>query len=549
MRKLIILLLLLTSAAINGQIDYYFSSFQSQPCPADSTRVIKSAPNVEIYQTIDNTPFGVLDSDRCFPVRVDGFTKSVDLADLDVDRLLFFRHKVYANFLAYPVQPNTVLSVQGRLNGNMDFYDNTLGCEGPDCTQMILGFTVPNADTTDLISTLTPLAFDAQCDISTCVTTQAFSEGQYLREALYQIKLTGNAVTEGEILFPSLSIYDIGVSSIIVQDDQLIPEEYYTSDNHYEVPVEHLFPSYEPVIFAYHESTYPSNATRSYIDFNLEENKDTVQNINIVDTEYMTFLFQNFVSIRGGLVAGSDSIRHNLNFEISTMMCFFIIELVMGSGTTVSFHKGGGLDLRGASACLQLRDGARMTVESGHDMTYGIAGIGNLALKDNAIIEVRSGASLTFDGNLMLDDYDRLPDNNQASIILEPESTLTFTEKSKITSNYTEDMKINVYMNGGTLNLSDLNPEYRSKLNLIYPSREEDGFFSVFPNPASEYISLPVSDAYVGSAQVSQLTGADMQTLPIVDGRLDISDLGTGVYVVSYAVDGVRMMGKFVVAR
>lgn len=549
MRHLLLLLIMISSAALSGQIDYYFTSVQSQPCPADSARVITSAPNVEIYQTIDNTPFGVLDSNRCFPVRVDGFKKYVDLTDLDVDRFLFFRHKVYANFIDYPVQPNTVLSVQGNLGGNMDFYDNTLGCEGPQCTQMILGFTIPNEDNTDLISTLTPLAFDEQCDISTCVTTQAFAEGQYLTEALYQIKLTDDAVSNGEILFPGLYVSDGGLSSQIVTEDQLIPEEYYISDNHYEVPAEALFPFYEPVIFAYHEATYPSNATRSYIDFNLEENKDTVQNISIVDSEYMSFLFQNFVSLRGGLVDGSDSIRHNLNLEISTMMCFFIIELVMGSGTTVSFHKGGGLDLRGASACLQLRDGARMTVESGHDMTYGIAGIGNLALKDNAIIEVRSGASLTFDGNLMLDDYDRLPDNNQASIILEPESTLTFSEKSKITSNYTEDMKINVYMNGGTLNLSDLNPKYRSKLNLIYPSREEDGFFSVFPNPASEYISVPVSDAYVGSARVSQLTGADMQTLPIVDGRLDISDLGTGVYVVSYAVDGVRMMGKFVVAR
>jgi hypothetical protein len=128
---------------------------------------------------------------------------------------------------------------------------------------------------------------------------------------------------------------------------------------------------------------------------------------------------------------------------------------------------------------------------------------------------------------------------------LNPGSSLVFGEKAHVTNAFSpnKDVKLNVFMNGGTLDDSQLSPAARQRIRRIYP-KPADRFADnvrVLQNPTPSDLLLDlVSD---GEAQVfvaihdlqGQLVWS--KTFEAVEGHnllnCDWGNLGAGVYMAS----------------
>jgi hypothetical protein len=90
---------------------------------------------------------------------------------------------------------------------------------------------------------------------------------------------------------------------------------------------------------------------------------------------------------------------------------------------------------------------------------------------------------------------------------LNPGSTLAFGPNASIMRKYNpeEDMRLNIYMNGGTLDWENLSPESRALINLIYPDPTiiPEGTLLIAPNPTADVLGFDYT------------TGEDTETIEV----------------------------------
>lgn len=316
-----------------------------------------------------------------------------------------------------------------------------------------------------------------------------------------------------------------------------IPEEFRAGISYIVEPNffldENVFPFGPVKVKVLHEGNgLPSKDNIFYNDINVEDSSSE-KIINIINTASSQLVFQNYTQLRGAVVdvPGNNSIRHRLNLvNDGADLClpgFF--EIIFGGEDEFRFRSGD-LFFGNKSSCLQFNNKSRFVIESKSHMNYGQNGTGLLALKDASSITLEEDASLFFDGELILSAFEPLP-----YVELEFGNRLSFSKKSKIHS-FENETPLTVYMNGGVLDISDLDQKYHKYLNIVYPnnSRSENSNFLVFPNPVIGTLNIQAlvecESCLLSFYDINgQMIKEDIQ-LKSGNNQFDISSFDAGLY-------------------
>lgn len=151
-------------------------------------------------------------------------------------------------------------------------------------------------------------------------------------------------------------------------------------------------------------------------------------------------------------------------------------------------------------ACMQFGKGSALTVTAGSHFDYGRPGHGMLAIRSNGKIVLESRAEMVMHNIFSIGEYRDETGPGKFSLHLKPGSKFTFGPEAMLTnenSRFRESTFLDVYMEGGMLDDSNLTPEERALIRKIYPnpSAEFADNLQVLGNPFSETLDLTITTA------------------------------------------------------
>jgi len=517
MKKSITLLLLVYSFIAFGQSPYdsFFKQTSLQPCPFDSTQMLLQFDAWEIYQTIDDRWDGIVDSSRCFEVKE--YTSNnfeIELAQINPNRPLFIRNRI-DDLNKIPLNPNMLYApgLWHTLTGTTSLNLAT-NCSGDFCSGLIVGVDIPDESGSgrDRRINSAPLKLDNFNDFEFCMITEYFPDN-FLRD--FVLKFSFDIISSNSTLrigsVANNEVYEYGTI------DEVAASPSYFDGTDYQVPLLDFSQGSiwtGNMVLLYNAPTYPSPTAPSYVNVSPSPNTAQQENMNLYIDTWQVLTPQPFTYFRGGLIEGSDSLRHMVNLiNNGGHLCIFsIVDLVFGGGTRY-VHQGGKIDFVNNFSCIQFLDGGVLEVADDTDLHLGKRGVGALALRQGGSIEIGKNSSLTIDLQVWMNESRGVRTPHQIYVSLNRGSRLIFTEDAQL-SNYGSidgQMKLNVYMNGGILDDSQLSPKERALINRIYPAPE--GPFAnqleLFPNPASDQcnISLVLAEEELVSIQIFDIYG------------------------------------------
>ncbi|MCB0705397.1 MAG: T9SS type A sorting domain-containing protein [Saprospiraceae bacterium] len=491
--------LLCLNLPLSAQWSGNFSELELIPCYGDSGTMISQPVNWTIYQTLENTWNGTIDSSICINVDIVSTKLMLAMDQIDTSRSVFIRYKFYESNKVL-LNPNAIYLLQIWSGTTGMSLNSTADCPGELCSGAITGIQFMNEDSTGFnMRYHSNVALNG--DYTGCVTTEPFEEN-WLREFIYKI-------TPNQISAPlNEAIFSLG--GLYLQEDYdqnqiqtcLIPEWLFNGTS-YEVPLYQISTysgwgtNYLALNGAWPDQ-YPSSANQYFIDAELIQNIDTPATININIDYYESLSYQLFTQFRGGLVDGSDSIRHIVNLvQDGGNICMESWIDVLFQKNRKFIYKGGQLDLNGRTACMQFRKGGALEVASGSTLYYGQDGFGILLLRTGGTIILSEGSHLRINNTLKLKSFEPNLSNlasNQITMDLPPDSKLSFGEHAKVMAQPGEEdfMRLNINMLGGEIDLSNLDATSRSYINLIYPTPGQDASanLKISPNPSTGELNI-----------------------------------------------------------
>lgn len=254
-----------------------------------------------------------------------------------------------------------------------------------------------------------------------------------------------------------------------------------------------------------------SRTTRSsnveYIDLKPAPNVDTITTVNIVVSSGGSLTFQPFVEVQGGYLLNDTTQRHQYNIiNNGGTYCSNIAERDFTGGNNY-IHNAGTVEFGGQTACMQFSEGSKLVVGKNTRFDYGLNGVGNLALRSGSSIEIGQGSELHINNNVMLFELKGKTEPQQIYITLNEGSKLSFGKLAKIGNEYSIDgsMQLNIYMKGGEVDLSQLAPESRALVHLIYDAPQPifSDNIKILGNPAQDNIRFAIVNAEPNSVSVS----------------------------------------------
>ena len=255
------------------------------------------------------------------------------------------------------------------------------------------------------------------------------------------------------------------------------------------------------------DTVYPSSNNIYYIEGRPEPNTDYSADVNLIVEEQFSLLFQPYTALRGALVEGSDTLRHIVNLiNNGNDMCLSgIVDFVFDDDAKFIF-KGGNINFEGKSACLMFKNKGALVVGENHTLYYGQNGKGILALQPGGEIILEKNSELIIDNTLWLQGFLSEKYEPQFYIDLQPSMTLTFGEHARILNllSHSENTKLNVFMNGGTLNDNNLSADSRNLINRIYPKPAERFLdnITIYQNPVSSELTFGFLADEVGNLKL-----------------------------------------------
>ncbi|MEQ8706591.1 MAG: T9SS type A sorting domain-containing protein [Phaeodactylibacter sp.] len=471
----------------------FYNSLENLPCPYDASATVQWPVDWAIYQTTDGTWDGPVDSSRCISVTANGFNPTIDLEQIDPEQPLFIRSTNIEDPLLLPdniylsasnVQPNTGSILK-------------LGTDCPDelCSGLITRINIPAEAEGERAVRTYKAGIDGnnlEYYTESCITSERFEE-QLLEEFI--IKFTFEAVSlAGQELRLFNSNFD-GAYSDINTFSALIFPDWSSNGDTYEALIEEVVeanPWSSNFLAVYSDTTYPSVDHPSFVEAQPETNSAEPKVLNLLTGFYGNLRFQPFTQIRGALVEGSDSVRHELNIINEGMdWCLGVIIDLVFDGSTNLVYGGGHLDFEGETACLMFLNESELQVKPRVDLHYGTDGDGLLGLGKGARVVLGEGSRLFINNRVVLWNHE-VSSENQAYIDLQPGNRLEFGPLSRLERVGIQETGIllNVYMNGGTLDDSGLSPEDRLLIHRIYPevAPKLSDNIKIFPNPVGEVL-------------------------------------------------------------
>lgn len=454
-----------------------FSQFETIPCPFNATTTVKAYKDWVLYQTLDDHWDGPIDSNICISLYTFDPIKGIDLETVDLSRPIFARCQfTEVNKILLEKDWLYTFSVNIYDPSNQVFLQGGTGCADNMCSGFYIGIQIPDETGTGTAIRWhqdIPSGDSTVTYFSTCLPTEYF-ENNYLREFIMKLKVTDGTSPTKKLKLKNAYLNSYGAPNYITQ---VIAPQFTFVDTSYEVSIVYVAdqPNWwnlDYMLLYTDHSSWPSSATPSYVEGRPDPNTTIPQTINLI-VDNGTFTPQPFAILRGALVEGSDSIRHNLNLvNNGGDFCLGgIIDFVFDDNTKY-IHKGGHVNMEGLTSCMMFRNGGTFEVAEGVTMQYGQDGRGMLALRSGGNMQLDKGSTLLFDGVLWLQGVPtaKHPDP-QFYLDLKPGTSLIFGERANVlnANSTSPDVKFNVYMNGGILEDSKLNPAARLLINRIYP--------------------------------------------------------------------------------
>lgn len=480
--------------------NYQFNDWSNTHCPWDTNLSYPQVDHWIAYQTLNDQWDGPVDSSICIPTwdPSAGIGARVNLESIDPNRALFFRMQVDSPGLE--LKPDWIYQLFFHMSINGASLNQADTCNGP-CSSLNIGMLIPDSSGTSSVlrwyeypSSLSPwLGINRYCQI-----TEGFSTLNGLKEFYFKLRFDNVSAGDKWGLY-ECDFYEGQFFWEPCLIDSILADYYDSQIDHYRVRGYDLSSQCASsfsnnILVHYNASGYPSPSNKSYVPVRPHPNSSSVDTIDIIIDQNNTFNFQPFTELIGDTIIG-DTLRHVVNLvNDGSIMCVpDIVELTFGGGTNY-IHQGGGFELQGRRSCVQLAKDGKLILGEGSTLHYGSNGLGMLLYRPRGSIELRSGSTLHFEGTFILQEPKHSTQRGEVFIRLPKTTSLIFEPGARIRNELSIDqaMKLNVLMEGGTIDLSGLSAEDREKVRLIYPDKHEerDPILSVWPNPASSFVNV-----------------------------------------------------------
>jgi len=499
MRALRIFLILLLPSFLFGQDinipNNLFLDFVTIPCPYDTSgqTMITTAEHWIAYQTLDDRWDGIIDSTQCINIEEIDDQASISISEFDKEKPIFVRNQMDSL--------SKVLLKKNWVNSFQFFGDFWQPLEfGLDDSGYILSGSILRTEVVDVPTDTS--VYRTHLGIATSLNGFPYFEGcypteksskNYLVDYILKFTLDDNASNDDQIHLGFVFHDAINENNLKPIESIVLPSECLDvtgeCDEYFFSLVDGLFSWNDHFVFLHANDSFPSptNIYTHEIDFDVPQAPMKTINLFVQGQEFLHF--QPYVETKGAFIAGSDSIRHELNIvNNGGQFCVDVIVEFTIEDNTRYVHNDGEVLLSGPTSCFRVQDNGKLIVGENAHLAYGKNGQGMLLLGSGGAIELRKNAALTIDNHLFIFDYEQQHSNlpQELNIYLEKGNTLTFGPNAQISSpNPNDDFKLNVYMNGGVLDDRNLSAQSRQLIRRIYPTpaAQLTDNIQVFPNP------------------------------------------------------------------
>ena len=529
-KTLLLICLFLSINHLKAQVPEFNFSTPTQGLCFDSVTTLLGWENWTAYHTLDNTWDGPIDSSYCISTRVDGDSWiQIQLSEVDLIRPVYLKWNAPDSVV---LNPDALYFFETTSDIGLTGLNMNNFCEGDNfCNGVFTEIQIPSDP---LDTSNTPILrryfeefmycdFGCGYNFSYCFPTEYFETGNILKQVVFKYDFSSN---NSSVVFymTDAAITDVSNCSNFLTEE--VMPSYNWGGNYYEIGWDYTecielggwCYSMKPNIALWSGEGIPSDTNRYYIDLYPIPNSPVQQEITLVISYDRSLTMQPFAYFRGGLLEGSDSVRHNLTLINEGMMCLNnFIDVVVGPGDQYIHKPGASVHFQSGRACMQLSGDAAMTITKNAKFLYGDNGNGVLAVYGNSTITLEEGAELILNNKLMIEDHDSLDYGTTVDVYMNKASRLSFGNKFRLVNfSRDENVKVLIHLNGGVLDFSGLSEEERRHFEVRYPEETQElAVIAVYGNPVDESLDFAFHSKGSGNSELRIYS---------VDGRL-VKDL------------------------
>jgi hypothetical protein len=547
MKSLLPALLMLCSFA-HAQVIPNFSEPELQPCYGGDE--VMTMPSWSIYQTLDNLWDGTRDSTVCVNAGYDSFKLDFNSAEVDASRPVFLKADVDTtmNF-----GPHELWKFSTYFYSSSILVDNVDYCNDGYCSGILMEVEVPESDSSVVIREYFANYNGSmnQNQVEMCVP---FEHMEFSRVKTFVIKLIVAENALVELLSPFQE--DMGWGTLYM--DSLSMTDYYNGSNTYEF---YAFNSGIANFVLPFDALdgFPSVSNISYLDLYPIQNSVDPQEITLNFTEYSSLIFEPFTAFRGGLVEGSDSVRHTFALINDGMeICMYPeFEVVMQPLTSYE-HRRGSINF-GHKACIRFKYNSDLIVAENAHFVCGTAGEGLLATDDGSRITVEENATFEINNGIALFDSPWLHEEQWTEVDVYKGGKIIFKEGSYVSSHVdNKRYKWLIHLHGGSADLSGLSPEDREYFVVVGKDAEVDSHeLVILGNPAKNVVHFEFNTYELGEWQLEVLDDRGKlhlrESLVLETSKnnrsLDVEKLPAGMYFLSLTKDDQKVQSRILIAE
>jgi hypothetical protein len=543
----LLFIILISSIGYSQVINVDSQNPISIPCPYDATQTILTYDNWEIFQTLDDTYSGERDNSVCPTLtNLIGSGFGIDLNSINIEKSVFVRllDKTQANNF---LEPDNLYTLFYGFNYVDEIYFDNL-CGTPLCNGLYLELELSDpmyTDTTYKASIIPFTNFDKFSNIE-CFSSEK-TESQNFTEVVYKFSFTDDIPLD-ESPTPLSPYFETSFDYTVLPEEIQISESLYNGLA-YNINLLQLA-NYNQALVKHYAPGLPSSTNISNTILSPEVPKSQATDINLTIDEYENIEYQLYSQLAGDFIDGSTVDRHPVNIISNSMdWCLFSVELI--SDNSDVYFKEGGINFADKTGCLQFRNNGKLLVGNENYLHLGDTGKGNVNLRSGGKIILEENSTLVFDGTLILQEYTEYVGDDPLTLIVNKGSNLSFTEDAIVKQSiYGEQLKLNIYNRGGTVDLSNLSSEEINLINIHEEKIEESrSSFSVFPNPANTYtiIEADIQEETLLTIHSSYGQKCKEYTVDESSKILDLRSLTPGAYIMHLKTNNKRLSKKLVI--
>ncbi len=483
----------------------------------------------EAYQTVNDLWNGPRDSTVCIDLaHVQGnyVQAYIDADQTDPSRPVFLRW-LSDSTNVIPLTSDNEYALDMN-NYSSSGFDASNTCSGGPCTGWRAAVRIPHWSGigTDLRWYQSAYTADSWSSSAfhLCIPTEHFAQND-LAELVVSFKAPSTASGQRFLLaWPEITDLTANGNLIPLTQDNL--SDYQNGPSGY-----YFYPNWAyNFLVMYPDTTYPDVNHERYLDFSPIPNTPDSQQVQVYLDPSIGFNFQPFTQMRGGLVSGSDSLRHSIdliNDGAELCLGYMWIEVFFSPGDKYT-HRSGYVDFAGDYSCLQFKPGSTLEVAAGSSFHYGEGGRGMLALNAGCNVQLDANAELDMRGALILMARENATQVEDLRVVLKDGAKLTFAPGSKIDQRqwFRPEEDAGSGPDGGFVDVSALSRPDRLKVRVIELPKEQVAPLKLLGNPIGDRLDMELSVREPGTWNAHVF---DMMGRSVAEGAFTLS-AGTNTF-------------------